>query len=194
MKEIVLASNNKNKLKELKEKLSAFGIQVISQKEAGCDIDVEETGSTFQENAELKATVIHQLTEKPVIADDSGLEVDYLNGAPGIYSHRFAGENASDEDRIHALLNALEGVPEEKRTARFHCSICYIDSNSEKHFFTGIVEGHIGFEPIGENGFGFDPVFMYQGKSFAELTREEKNEVSHRGRAIKSFMEYMNED
>ncbi|MBQ9279849.1 MAG: RdgB/HAM1 family non-canonical purine NTP pyrophosphatase [Clostridia bacterium] len=193
MKEIILASNNQNKLREIKEKLDAFGIQVLSQQEVGCNFEVEETGTTFMENAELKADAIHKVTSKPVIADDSGLEVDFLEGKPGVYSHRFAGENATDEDRIHKILELLDGVPEDKRTARFKCSICYIDEKNEKHFFTGIAEGKIGFEPKGSNGFGFDPIFIYEGKAFAELTSEEKGQVSHRGRAISLFVDYLNQ-
>ena len=191
MKEIILASNNSNKLREMKEKLSAFGISVISQKEAGIEIDVEETGTTFEENAILKASTIYDITKKPVIADDSGLEIDYLDGAPGVYSHRFAGENAIDSDRINKVLTLLKDVPEEKRTARFRCCICFIDERGEKHIFHGKAEGKIGFEPIGENGFGYDPIFIYGDKTFAQLSGEEKNEVSHRGRAIKELMEYL---
>ena len=189
---IILASNNENKLKEMKEKLSKYGINVISQKEANADIDVEETGSTFEENAFLKANAIYELTKMQVISDDSGLEVDALDGKPGVYSKRFAGENATDADRINKILSLLKDVEDEKRTARFRTSICYIDENGEKHFFEGIAEGKIGYEPIGNNGFGFDPIFICEkGKTFAELKREEKNEISHRGRAVKKFVDYI---
>ena len=191
MKQIILASNNPNKLREMKEKLGAFGIDVISQKEAGIDVDVEETGTTFEENAVLKASTIYDIIKKPVIADDSGLEIDALDGAPGVYSHRFAGENATDDDRINKVLTLLKDVPEEKRTARFRCCICFIDENGEKHIFNGTAEGKIGFEKVGENGFGYDPIFVYEGKTFASLTSEEKNNVSHRGRAVKQFEEFL---
>ncbi len=191
MKEMILASNNANKLREMKEKLGAFGIQVISQKEAGIDIDVEETGTTFEENAVLKANTIFDIIKKPVIADDSGLEIDYLEGAPGVYSHRFAGENATDADRIHKVLTLLKDVPDEQRTARFHCCICLIDETGQKHIFHGIAEGKIGHEPVGENGFGYDPIFVYGDKTFAELTREEKNQVSHRGRAVQQLVDFL---
>lgn len=196
MKEVILASNNQNKVKELREKLSKFDINVISQKEAGIDVDVEETGKTFSENAEIKATEINKLLGKPVIADDSGLCVDYLDGAPGIYSHRFAGENATDEDRINMVLNLLKDVPDEKRTARFKCAICYIDENKEKHLFEGVAEGIIGTAPHGHNGFGFDPIFHYEGdeRSFADYSPEEKNAVSHRGKAITKFVEFISEN
>ena len=192
MEEIILATNNKNKVEEMKEKLKKFDIDVISQKEAGFDIDVEETGTTFLENAILKAETIYKLSKKPALADDSGLEVDYLDGAPGVYSHRFAGENASDEDRINKMLNLMKDVPEEKRTARFKSVLCYIDLKGEKHIFEGIAEGKIGYESKGNNGFGYDPIFIYEdGRTFAEMTKDEKNKVSHRGRAVQKFIEYI---
>ena len=190
MKEIILASNNPNKLREMQAKLSAFGIEVLSQKEAGIDIDVEETGTTFEENACLKASNIYDIAKRAVIADDSGLEIDALDGAPGVYSHRFAGENATDADRINKVLTLLKDVPEEKRTARFHSCICFVDEAGEKHIFHGIAEGKIGYEPVGENGFGYDPIFIYEGKTFAQLTGEEKNKVSHRGRAVQELVDY----
>lgn len=192
--ELILASNNKNKLKELKEKLSKFNIEVISQKEAGFDIEVDETGTTFEENAILKAEAIYNEIRKPVLADDSGLEIDALGGQPGIYSHRFAGENATDEDRINKVLTLMKDVEEEKRTARFKCVGCYIDENGEKHIFEGCAEGKISNEPYGQNGFGYDPIFICElGKSFAEISREEKNKISHRGRMTDKFVKYLEE-
>lgn len=191
---LILASNNKNKLKELKEKLSKFNIEVISQKEAGFDIEVDETGTTFEENAILKAEAIYNEIRKPVLADDSGLEIDALGGQPGIYSHRFAGENATDEDRINKVLTLMKDVEEEKRTARFKCVGCYIDENGEKHIFEGCAEGKISNEPYGQNGFGYDPIFICElGKSFAEISREEKNKISHRGRMTDKFVKYLEE-
>ena len=190
--DIILASNNANKLREMKEKLSKYGMNVISQKEAGYDIEVEETGSTFAENAILKATEINKLSGNPVIADDSGLEIDYLNGAPGIYSARFAGENATDEDKINKVLELMKGVPEEKRTARFKCDICYIDENKEQHIFEGVAEGKIGLKPAGNNGFGYDPIFICEkNTTFAELSGVEKNSISHRGKAIEMFVDFL---
>ncbi len=192
--ELILASNNKNKLKELKEKLSKFNIEVISQKEAGFDIEVDETGTTFEENAILKAEAIYNEIRKPVLADDSGLEIDALGGQPGIYSHRFAGENATDEDRINKVLTLMKDVEEEKRTARFKCVGCYIDENGEKHIFEGCAEGKISNEPYGQNGFGYDPIFICElGKSFAEISGEEKNKISHRGRMTDKFVKYLEE-
>ncbi|MBR6925051.1 MAG: XTP/dITP diphosphatase [Oscillospiraceae bacterium] len=184
---VILASNNKHKLDEIKKILTPLGYDVVSQAEAGVDIDVEETGTTFEENAALKAQAVYDLTGTAVISDDSGLEVDYLNGAPGVYSHRYAGENATDADRCAKLLSELNGVETEKRTARFVCVLCFIDDKGEKLVIRGTVEGIIGTEPKGENGFGYDPVFMYGDRSFAELSSEEKNTVSHRADALKKF-------
>lgn len=192
--EIILASNNKNKLRELKEKLKEFNIEVISQAEAGFNIEVEETGTTFEENAILKAEAIYKLCKKPVIAEDSGLEVDFLDGMPGVYSHRFAGENATDEDRVNKVLNMLKDVPEEKRTARFKCTSCYIDINGEKHIFEGVTEGKIAGKPRGKNGFAYDPIFICElGKTFAEVSSEEKNSISHRGRMLEKFIKFIKE-
>ncbi len=184
---VILASNNKHKLEEIKKILTPLGYEVVSQAEAGVDIDVEETGTTFEENAALKAQAVYDLTKTAVISDDSGLEVDYLNGAPGVYSHRYAGENATDADRCAKLLSELNGVETAKRTARFVCVLCFIDDKGEKLVIRGTVEGIIGTEPKGENGFGYDPVFMYGDRSFAELSSEEKNTVSHRADALKKF-------
>ncbi len=184
---VILASNNKHKLEEIKKILTPLGYEVVSQAEAGVDIDVEETGTTFEENAALKAQAVYDLTKTAVISDDSGLEVDYLNGAPGVYSHRYAGENATDADRCAKLLSELNGVETAKRTARFVCVLCFIDNKGEKLVIRGTVEGIIGTEPKGENGFGYDPVFMYGDRSFAELSSEEKNTVSHRADALKKF-------
>ncbi|MCI7767375.1 MAG: RdgB/HAM1 family non-canonical purine NTP pyrophosphatase [Oscillospiraceae bacterium] len=182
---IILASNNKNKLREFREILEPAGFEVISQSEAGADIEVEETGTTFEENAYLKAKAIYEMMKLPVIADDSGLEVDALNGAPGIYSARYAEEGK----RCARVLSELEGVPDEKRTARFICCICYIDETGGKHIVKGACEGKIGYEKRGTNGFGYDPIFMFGDKSFAEISAEEKNSVSHRSVALKKFEE-----
>lgn len=189
---IILASNNKNKLREIKSKLSSFNIDVLSQKEAGYDIDVEETGTTFKENAILKAEAIYKVSKKPVIADDSGLEVDFLNGEPGVYSARFCGENATDKDRINKILELMKDVDDNnKRTARFICSICYIDENGKKHIFEQSCEGIIAKAPQGENDFGYDPIFLVGDKSFAQISEQEKNEISHRGKAIKELVNYL---
>ncbi len=189
MEEIfILASNNEHKAIELRKKLQKYGIKLLTQKEAGFNIEVDETGETFKENAMLKAEAIYNLSNKPTIADDSGLEVDALDGQPGVHSHRFA---ETDDERINKLLHMLKDVPDEKRTARFKTTICYIDKLGEKHFFDGVCEGKIGYEKKGTNGFGFDPIFICNGKTFAERTTEEKNEISHRGKATAKFLEYI---
>lgn len=191
-KTIIFASNNKNKLNEIIAKLSKFGIKVISQSEAGINIDVEENGKTFAENASLKAEAIYNITKKPVFADDSGLEIDFLNGEPGVYSKRYAGENATDEERINKVLALMKDASQiDQRTARFKCAVCYIDKNGEKHIFEGVCEGYIATEPKGNNNFGYDPIFMYGDKSFAEISKEEKNAISHRGKAINALVEYL---
>ncbi len=190
---VILASNNKNKIREMAQILEPFGMEVVSQREAGADFEVDENGTTFHENAELKAAAVFERLNAPVIADDSGLMVDALGGAPGVYSHRYAGENATDKDRCQKLLGELADVPEEKRTARFVCEICFIDENGVRHFFTGKCEGIIGTEEKGENGFGYDPVFYVGGVSLAEMTDDEKNSISHRGEALRLMKKYLEE-
>lgn len=190
---IVLASNNNHKLREISEILEPLDFTVISQLQAGISLEVDEIGTTFEENAALKARAIYQIYKTAVIADDSGLEVDYLNKAPGVYSSRYAGENATDKEKCEKLLRELEGVPMEKRTARFVSVICYIDKDGKEHIVRGECEGYIGFEPRGENGFGYDPIFMYGDKSFAEISAEEKNSVSHRANAMRKFVKLIGE-
>ncbi len=190
MHKIVIASNNAGKLREIRAILAPFGIEAISQKEAGFFADVEETGTTFAENALLKLKAVYASLHCPVIADDSGLMVDALDGAPGVYSHRFAGENATDQDRNDMLLQRLDGVPTEKRTARFVCALCYCDADGNPQFFKGICEGSIGTTPQGENGFGYDPLFCCCGKTMAQMTDDEKNKISHRANALHQLEEY----
>ena len=177
---LVVASNNNGKIKELKQILSPFGYDVISQSEAGINIEVEETGNSFDENAALKAKAINKITGLATIADDSGLSVDFLDGAPGIYSARFAGENASDKDNNDKLLKMLSGIPKEKRNAKFICAIHFISEDGENISVQGQCSGQIGFSPVGEHGFGYDPIFIVGEKSMAELSPEEKNKISHR--------------
>ena len=191
-KKIILASNNKGKIKELSDILAPIGYEVISQREAGIDIEVEETGSSFSENAGLKAKAVYERCKAPVIADDSGLEVDFLNGAPGVYSHRYAGENASDSDRCAKLLNELEGISEKDRGAQFVCVICYIDESGAEHYIRGECRGKIGYIPLGENGFGYDPVFIYGDKSFAQISADEKNKISHRAKGVEGLCRLLN--
>ena len=188
---IVLASNNNHKLLEISEMLKPLGYTVISQSQAGISLDVEETGTTFEENSLLKARAIYGVCKTAVIADDSGLEVNYLNKAPGVYSSRYAGENATDKEKCAKLLRELEGVPKKNRTARFVSVICYIDENGKENIVRGECEGYIGIEPQGKNGFGYDPIFMYGDKTFAEISAEEKNSISHRANALKKFVELL---
>lgn len=186
---IILATNNKNKLREIREILSPLGYEVITQSEAGINIEVEETGTTFAKNAYLKAKAIFDLTDNCcVLADDSGLMVDYLNGEPGVYSARYGGLE-TNEERIALVLKKLDGVEKDKRTARFVCAMCFIKADGEKIEVQGRCEGSIATDTIGQNGFGYDPIFMYGDKSFAEISSDEKNKVSHRAVALKMLLE-----
>ncbi len=192
---LILASNNKNKLREIRELIEPSGFEVFSLKDMGVIADPEENGTTFEENAYIKAKFIYDIFdgEYAVIADDSGLEVDYLNKAPGIYSARYGGENAADEDKYNKILSELDGIVKEKRTARFVCVICFIDSNGDSYTVRGECEGYIGFEAKGKNGFGYDPIFMYGENSFAEISADMKNKVSHRAEALRKFAEIIKE-
>lgn len=189
MKTFIIASNNKGKVKELDRILNPLGIAAVTAKQAGISLDdVEETGATFAENAFIKASAAFKKTGMPSIADDSGLTVDALNGEPGVYSARYAGENATDADRINKLLDNMKNVLFEKRTAHFVCSICCIIDEDTVITSEGRCSGFISAEPIGDGGFGYDPVFMTEsGKSFAQLSDEEKDAVSHRGKALKEL-------
>ncbi|MBR4224059.1 MAG: RdgB/HAM1 family non-canonical purine NTP pyrophosphatase [Oscillospiraceae bacterium] len=180
---IILATNNKNKLREFREILAPKGYEVISQSEAGADIEADETGTTFEENAYIKAKAIYDMLHVPVIADDSGLEVDFLKGAPGVFSARYAEPG----HRCERVLNELEGVPDAERTARFRCAICYIDAEGKSQYVSGSCEGRIGHERRGDNGFGYDPIFLYGDRTLAEMSADEKNAISHRGNAIKAL-------
>lgn len=189
MKSFIIASNNAHKVSELDRILKPLGITALTAKQAGVNLsEVEETGSTFAENARLKAEAAFKKCGMPSIADDSGLMVDALNGAPGVYSARYAGEGASDGDKINKLLTELKDVPENDRTAAFVCSICCILESGEIIEVSGRCEGKIAFEPKGEGGFGYDPVFIAEnGKSFAELSSDEKDKLSHRGNALRAL-------
>lgn len=191
IKKIIFASNNKGKIRELKDILSPMGIEVVSQREAGFDIEADETGTTFAENSEIKAKAIYELAKIPVLADDSGLCVDALDGQPGVYSHRFAGENATDEEKCRYILEKLENVSDEKRTARFICDMCFIDENGREYHAEGRCEGKIGREEKGNNGFGYDPIFVVGNRTLAELEETEKNKISHRAEALKKMKEIL---
>lgn len=189
MRKIVLATNNKNKLREVREILTPLGITVLSQQEAGTSVNPEENGTTFSANAEIKARAVHAETGLPVIADDSGLCVDALDGAPGVYSARFAPEG----EVCDKLLSVMAEVPQEQRGAKFVSAIALIDENGSLTVCEGECHGMIGYEKRGTNGFGYDPVFMYGERSFAELSAEEKNRVSHRASALKKLYDVLKE-
>ncbi len=181
---IIAATGNKGKIKEIQKIFSPLGFEVISQKEAGFDIDVEENGKTFGENAMIKARAIFELASDAVIADDSGLLVNALNGAPGVYSARYAGDDATDADRMNKLLKELEGVCD--RSAKFVSALVLILKDGRTFTATGEVLGKITDRPYGENGFGYDPIFYSDElkKTFGEASELEKNEISHRGRGL----------
>lgn len=195
MTKFIIASNNQNKVKELDRILNPLGVTAVTAKSEGISLgDVEETGTTFAENAEIKARAAFERTGLPAIADDSGLSVDALDGAPGVYSARYAGENATDADRIAKLLENMKDIPEDKRTAHFNCSICCIIDENTVIKAEGKCFGVIGYEPKGSNGFGYDPVFLTDGgRSFAELSSEEKDKLSHRGKALRELSQKLSE-
>ena len=184
MKSIILASNNKDKVKEVKEILK--GYDIISMKEAGINVDIEENGTTFEENALIKARAIMKLTGKITMADDSGLEIDYLNKAPGVYSARFMGHDTSYDIKNKALIQKLEGVKGSDRSGRFVCAIAVCFPDGREIVKRGTMEGLIAEEIKGDNGFGYDPIVYLPeyGKTSAELAPDEKNKISHRGKAL----------
>ena len=189
---IIIASNNQGKIREFKKMLEPMGYTVLSQSEAGINIEVEETGTTFKENATLKAEAIYKLKNTPVLADDSGIEVEFLNMEPGIYSARYMGLD-SDEARRNCILEKMQGVEENKRKARFVCCICYIDENGNKKYAEGYWNGKIAEEARGENGFGYDPIFIPDGENItsAEMLPDDKNQKSHRALALKKLREIL---
>ena len=187
---LVAATQNAHKLVEFRRILEPFGYEVLSQADAGVDLEVEETGTTFAENAALKAQAVFRATGLPTVADDSGLEVDALGGEPGIYSARFGAPGLNDRDKCRLILERLDGLPKEQRTARFVSAICLILDGSDQRNYLGVCEGWIGTRMLGENGFGYDPIFMVgDGESFATLSGEEKDRLSHRGRALEQMEE-----
>lgn len=189
MHKIVLATNNSNKLREVREILTPLGITVLSQKEAGTSVNPEENGTTFAANAEIKARAVYEETGLPVIADDSGLCVDALDGAPGVYSARFAPEG----EVCDKLLSVMQDIPKERRGAKFVSAIAFIDQDGSLTVCEGECCGTIGYEKLGTNGFGYDPVFMYGDRSFAEISADEKNAVSHRANALKKLYDVLKE-
>ena len=183
------ATNNAKKLKEIKRILNALGHDAKTLKELGIEIEIEENGTTFAENAVIKAKTNAAICKMPTISDDSGLEVDLLNGAPGVYTARYAGENATDDENIDKLLDALKDVPQEDRGAAFVSSVClYVPVENGEDISvvcTGRCPGWIGWERIGDGGFGYDPIFMVGDVSYSEMSAEEKDAISHRGQALR---------
>ncbi|MCD8181328.1 MAG: XTP/dITP diphosphatase [Firmicutes bacterium] len=183
----IAATKNKGKIREMREILSPLGFDVVSQQEIEIDIDVEETGDTFEKNALIKARAVAMVCDYPVLADDSGICVDALGGAPGVRSARYAGDNATDADRINKMLAEIGGS--ENRGAKFVTAVAFIFPDGKEITASGEVKGHITKEPMGDNGFGYDPIFYCDelGKTFAQSSDDEKNSVSHRGRALKNL-------
>lgn len=187
---IIFATGNQDKMKEIRMILQDLGMPIYSMKEAGVETEIVEDGISFEENAQIKARAISRvLPQDIVLADDSGLEIDYLDKAPGIYSARFAGEDTSYDVKNRIFLDKLEGVPDDKRTARFVCAIAAVFPDGEVETVRGTIEGIIGHEIAGEHGFGYDPIFYVPeyGCTTAEMSLEQKNELSHRGNALRAM-------
>ena len=193
---IVFATSNAGKMREIREILKDLGAEILSLKEADVHVDIVEDGKTFEENALIKAKTVWEATGGIVLADDSGLEIDYLNGEPGVYSARYMGEDTSYEIKNWNLIHRLNGVPEEERTARFACVIAGVLPDGRTFTTRGTMEGHIAHEPAGAGGFGYDPILMLPeyGKTSAEISMEEKNEISHRGKALRAMKETLEKE
>lgn len=193
---IILATNNKSKVKEISEMMSGSDITFESLADAGINVEVEETGTTFEENALLKAREICKLSGKPTISDDSGLEIDALDGAPGIYSSRFMGEDTSYDIKNNALIEKLENVADPDRTARFRCCMALVLPDGREFVTEGAMEGIIAREPKGINGFGYDSILFIPeyNRTSAELSSEEKNNISHRGEALRKMIEVIKKE
>ena len=191
MRRIIFATGNQGKLKEIKEILKDLDAEVVSMKEAGITAEIVEDGKTFEENAVIKAKTICELTGEIALADDSGLEIDYLNKEPGVYSARYMGEDTSYHIKNNNLIKRLEGVEDEKRTARFVCAVAAAFPDGRVKTVRGTMEGRIGYKESGENGFGYDPIFYLPeyGCTSAEISMEEKNKISHRGKALRAIKE-----
>ncbi len=195
MERIIFATGNEGKMREIRMILADLGIPVVSMKEAGISAEVEENGKSFEENALIKAVAVMKQCGEIVLADDSGLEIDFLDGAPGIYSARFMGEDTSYDIKNAALIEKLDGVPDEQRTARFVCVIACAFPDGRTLTSYGAMEGRIGYEIKGENGFGYDPIFYLPeyGCTSAEISPEQKNELSHRGKALRGIKDRLKE-
>lgn len=191
MKRIIFATGNEGKMREIREILKDLDVEVLSMKEAGIQADIVEDGTTFEENAVIKATAVCRASGEIALADDSGLVIDYLGGEPGVYSARYMGEDTSYHIKNANLIQRLAGVPDEQRTARFACAIAAAFPDGEVKTVYGTMEGRIGYEEAGENGFGYDPIFYLPeyGCTSAQLSMEEKNKISHRGKALRAIKE-----
>ena len=194
MDRIIFATGNQDKMREIREILSEPGMEILSMKEAGIELDIVEDGTSFEENAMIKAFALAKSIQEEhtaVMADDTGLEIDYLNKEPGVYSARYMGEDTSYEIKNQQLIKRLEGVPKEQRTARFVCAIAAVFPDGTSCVTRGTIEGYIGWEPAGENGFGYDPIFYVEEYqcSTAQLPPEQKNQLSHRGKALRAMRE-----
>ena len=189
----IFATGNENKLREIRQITADMDIEIVSMKDAGCFEDVEETGTSFEENAFLKANAIAKKSGIPTLADDSGLEIDYLGKEPGIYSSRYMGEDTPYSVKNAELLRRMEGVPDEERTARFVCAICLVRPDGSTETVRETMEGRVAYEIAGENGFGYDPIFYLpeKGCTSAELPPEEKNRISHRGKALRKMRDIL---
>lgn len=183
----ILATKNCHKVREFERILAPLGIEVISQTEAGVDVDVAEDADTFEGNSLKKALAVFAAAGIPTLADDSGLQVEALDMRPGVYSARYGGPGLTDAQRTKRLLSELEGVPDERRGAQFVACISLVLSDEKHYCFTGICKGKIGYAPKGENGFGYDPVFLVGDRSFSELSPAQKDAVSHRGKALRQL-------
>ena len=190
---VIFATGNENKLREIRQITKDMDIEIVSMKDAGYYTDVEETSTTFEENAYLKASAIARKCGLPTLADDSGLEIDYLGKEPGIYSSRYMGEDTPYPVKNAELLRRMEGVPDDERSARFVCAICYVRPDGTSETVRATMEGRVAYEIAGENGFGYDPIFYLpeKGCTSAELSPEDKNMISHRGKALRMMRDIL---
>lgn len=195
MTQLIFATGNAGKMREIRQIMADMPLDIKSMREAGVSADIVEDGKTFEENALIKARAIHKLTGGIVLADDSGLVVDYMDGMPGIYSARFMGEDTSYDIKNKAIIDALEKAEGEERSARFVCAIAAVLPDGSERVVRAAMEGRIGYEIAGQNGFGYDPIFFLPeyGKTSAEISPEEKNEISHRGKALRLMREELKE-
>lgn len=196
MKRIIIATSNEGKMKEFRRLLAHKDVEILSMREAGIDIDIDENGTTFEENAAIKAKSVCDVAHTLCLSDDSGLVIDYLNGEPGIYSARYLGHDTPYEEKNRIIVDRLKGVPEEKRTARFVCAVAAAFPDGRVITVKDTMEGRIAEEPAGCGGFGYDPIFFFppKGMTSAELTPDEKNAVSHRGKALRKMVSILEKE